>query len=97
MKNENIYQEIINHFGADTQIDKIQEEAQELALVLHQMKCPTKNKTELLEQVYSELADMTIMLRQARLLFDSEKIDYFVKYKLQKCQDKYLNHQTDES
>lgn len=81
---------IIDKFGRQTQINKIQEEALELALVLNQINCPTKNVEQLTEQLYSELADMKIMMAQAEILFDKAKIDSLVEFKLQRVKEKYL-------
>jgi len=85
-----IFELIIERFGEQVQIDKIQEEAQELALALHQYKCPTKCKIEGMEKIYDELADMTIMMEQVKLLFNKERIDEIVVEKLQRVQSKYL-------
>ena len=87
---ESILQAMIDKFGRQTQINKIQEEALELALVLNQINCPTKNVEQLTEQLYSELADMKIMMAQAEILFDKEKIDSIVDFKLQRSKEKYL-------
>ena len=75
-------------FGKDVQADKIQEEAMELALALHQYKCPTKDKIKLLDNVYDELADMKIMMAQAEIIFDPSIINARVDLKLKKFQEK---------
>jgi NTP pyrophosphatase (non-canonical NTP hydrolase) len=84
-------QKIIDRFGSDIQVNKIQEEALELALALNQVNCPTKNKSEKLENVYEELADMKIMMAQAEKLFDADKINKLVDFKLNRFAEKYLN------
>lgn len=89
MKDEILYK-IINKFGIEVQVNKIQEEALELSLVLNQLKCPTKDHKKLMDQLYDELADMKIMMAQAELIFDKEIIDERVEYKLKKCEEKYL-------
>ena len=83
---DSIYAQIINRFGREVQINKIQEEALELALVLNQMNCPT----DLTEELYGELADMKIMMAQAEILFDKQKIDRMVEFKLNQFKEKYL-------
>ncbi len=85
---DSIYVQIINRFGREVQINKIQEEALELALVLNQMNCPTKG--DLTEELYGELADMKIMMAQAEILFDKQKIDKMVEFKLNRFKEKYL-------
>jgi len=83
-------QRIIDRFGSEVQVNKIQEEALELALALNQVNCPTKNKAEKLENVYEELADMKIMMAQAEKLFDADKINQLVDFKLNRFSEKYL-------
>lgn len=84
-----ILEKIINKWGRETQINKIQEEALELALVLNQRNCPTKDEQEMEMNLYSELADMKIMLAQAEIIFDKKRIDATVDYKLDRVQTKY--------
>jgi len=85
-------QRMIDRFGSEVQVNKIQEEALELALALNQVNCPTKNKAEKLENVYEELADMKIMMAQAEKLFDADKINQLVDFKLNRFSEKYLKH-----
>lgn len=85
-----ILQKVINKFGPTNQIHKIQEEALELALILNQISCPTKDITLMEDNLYDELADMKIMMAQAEILFDADRINKRVKYKLDKLQSKYL-------
>lgn len=92
--NVEILKKAIEFFGEETQINKIQEEALELALVLNQIKCPTKDSNLMNENLYSELADMKIMMAQAELIFDKEKINKVVEFKLKRLNEKYLNSKT---
>lgn len=89
MKKE-ILQKAIDKWGKETQTNKIQEEALELALVINQMKCPTKDFLKMEENLYDELADMKIMMAQAELIFDKKRIDEIVEYKLNKLESKYF-------
>lgn len=90
-ENLRIIRRLIKVFGREAAVDKIQEESQELALSLHQFKCPTKtDKKKLLNDIYGELADMKIMMRQAEMLFSKKKINKLVNQKLQKKKEKYL-------
>lgn len=82
---------IIENWGRETQINKIQEEALELSLALNQIKCPTKDPEQMKDNLYDELADMKIMMAQAEILFDAERINERVKFKLDKVQRKYLD------
>ena len=89
--NKEILQKAIDKWGKETQINKIQEEALELALVLNQRKCPTKDVEQMEANLYDELADMKIMMAQAEILFDADRINERVKFKLDKLQSKYLS------
>ena len=89
--NKEILQKAIDKWGKETQINKIQEEALELALVLNQRKCPTKDVEQMEANLYDELADMKIMMAQAEILFDADRINSRVKFKLDKLQSKYLS------
>jgi hypothetical protein len=90
-ENLKIIKQLIRKFGEVATVDKIQEESQELGLALHQLKCPTKiDKKKLLNDVYSELADMKIAMRSAEMLFNKRKINRIVNKKLQKKKEKYL-------
>lgn len=96
--NLKIIKGIIKKFGRKAAIDKIQEEAQELALSLHQYKCITKtDKKKRLNDIYGELADMKIMMRQAEMLFSKKKINRLVNQKLQRKKDKYLTNEQPKS
>jgi len=82
--NKEIFQKAIDKWGKEAQINKIQEEALELALALNKRKCPTKDIEQIEENLYDELADMKIMLAQAEIIFDADRINERVKFKLDK-------------
>lgn len=89
--NKKILHKAIEKWGRDTQINKIQEEALELSLILNQRTCPTKDPEQMEASLYDELADMKIMMAQAEILFDADRINERVKFKLDKLQSKYLS------
>lgn len=89
--NIKIIRQLLKKFGDEASRDKVQEECQELALALHQLKCPTKvDKKKRLNDVYGELADVKITLRMAEMLFNKKKINKLVNEKLQKKKLKFL-------
>lgn len=88
---QDILLRIIAKWGTETQINKIQEELLELSLVLNQLNCPTKDPKEMEDKLYNELADVKIMMAQAYIIFDEDRINARVKYKLSMCAMKYLN------
>lgn len=81
----------IEKWGETTQINKIQEEALELSLVINQRNCPTKDPEQMEASLYDELADMKIMMAQAEILFDADRINERVKFKLDQLNRKYLS------
>ena len=87
---KSICKRIIRKWGAPVQINKIQEEALELALVLNQRNCPTKDAEAMEVALYDELADMKIMMMQADLLFDADRIAERVQYKFDRVVLKHL-------
>jgi len=89
--NKEILLKAIEKWGRDTQVNKIQEEALELSLILNQRNCPTKDPEQMEASLYNELADMKIMMAQAEILFDADRINQQVKFKLDKLQRKYLS------
>lgn len=90
-KNLKIIKALIKLNGQDASKDKILEEALELALALHQFKCPTKlNKKKRLNDIYKELADMKIVMRKAEMLYSKRKINKYVNRKLEEKRIKYL-------
>lgn len=86
-----ILHKAITKWGREHQIMKIQEEALELALVINQLNCDTKDPEQMEFNLYDELADMKIMLMQADILFDANRINERVLYKLNKLSTKYLS------
>ena len=91
MIDKNILLKAITKWGREAQINKIQEELLELSLVLNQRNCVTKDKQQMEENLYDELADVKIMMAQAELLFDPYRINERVKFKLDKLNTKYLS------
>lgn len=88
--NREILLKAISKWGIPTQTNKLQEELLELALVLNQLNCPTKLPSEMEEKLYDELADVKIMMAQSEIIFDSDRINKRVEYKLNKLNEKYL-------
>lgn len=90
--NKAILHKAIEKWGKEAQINKLQEEALELALALNQRKCPTKDAERMEANLYDELADMLIMLAQAEIIFDATRINDRVNFKLEKLQSKLYEY-----
>ena len=85
-----LFKKAIKKWGVEAQIDKLQEELLELALVLTQIKCITKDPKVMQQKLYDELADVKIMMAQSDLLFDSERINNNVEHKLDGLRNRLL-------
>lgn len=90
-----IYKRLVNRFGKENQIDKLEEEVMELALALHQLGCPQKDKQQQMDRVYEEMADVTIMFRQVPHLFDKKKLDAVIARKLAEIEKEWLTPELD--
>lgn len=85
----------IEKWGANSQLAMIEEEAQELALAMHKFFHRVGGREEDLEirenEVIDELADMEIMLMQAKLMFDEDKIEARKNFKLNRLKERLNN------
>jgi len=82
---ERIYKRALTNFGESKQIDMAIEECAELTLALQH------NKRGRAANVITEIADVTIMAGQMRLLFGAEAVDAEIEEKL-----KRLEHRLDK-
>ena len=71
MKKEVVYVKAIRDFGFESQTSMIQEECAELISAINQLRRGRVQEDAVME----EIADVEIMIEQARLLFPSTKID----------------------
>jgi NTP pyrophosphatase (non-canonical NTP hydrolase) len=84
---EDLFHAAIKNFGVESQIEMIKEECLELALALQKAKRKSNTKEEKEEKydnIIDEIADVSIMIQQARMLFDSNKIDERIEFKLER-------------
>ena len=87
MNCENELRKIIAHYGARTQIEKSVEECAELIQAL--MK--PRNPREIIDSVVDELADVSVMVEQLKLIFFcadqvEERIDFKIKRQLERIE-----------
>lgn len=88
-KNLKTIKALISQMSWTDNVRKIQEEAMELSLELHQYLCPTKKEAKRLEKVYEEFADLKIQMRKAEMMFNRKKINKLVNKKLEKERVRY--------
>jgi NTP pyrophosphatase (non-canonical NTP hydrolase) len=81
-KNESVYKQAIEAFGAYAQILVAAEECSELsAVLLHYLRF---GEDEYKKKVEEEIADVTIMLKQLTYLFDLPNIEFNKQEKIQR-------------
>jgi len=88
-----ILKQAIEKWGADNQIDMIQEECIELALAIQKYKRVKLGASKpIYNNVIDEIADVKIMIAQAELIFDSEAINDRVKFKMDRLEKRIKNN-----
>lgn len=76
----NVYQQAIERWGIDSQVNQLIEECAELIVALNHARRVSWDGAPA-DHVVEELADVEIMLEQMRMIFDADRID---QVKLQK-------------
>jgi hypothetical protein len=80
----NIYKEAVDHFGADRQLEQLEEELTELLLAVKHFRKGKDTEAHLV----SEIADVKIMLWQMNYVFTPDHIEDAVDYKRQRLEDR---------
>jgi NTP pyrophosphatase (non-canonical NTP hydrolase) len=84
---EKLLQACIDKWGVDEQIRMIQEECLELALAIR--KFYRNNQTiEYYNKVIDEIADVELMLEQAKFIFDPFAIEKRLEYKVNRLKER---------
>lgn len=83
----NILKSAIKKYGTDLQIEMIEEECLELLIALRKLK-RNKFSGEDITKVIDEIADVTIMMEQAKLIFYEKDINARIDYKMKRLNDK---------
>ena len=75
----------VDTYGKEKQIDKLIEEMSELiTALLHRRGNPNKGNVE------EEIADVEIMIEQARDMFDPITIDHYKQYKISRLESNII-------
>lgn len=90
---EHVFQDTIDRYGIDAQLDQMQEEAIELALAIRKYKRAQKHGTEddvfrRKHEMIREIADVIIMSQQMRLGFPDMYIQAAIEEKLRRQQER---------
>jgi len=92
-KDFDFMQALVNIFGHDSQIEMIIEECTELIMSLQKLKRAKASgdadkQEKALDNVHEELADVSIMLAQAVIIFDTMKVDSWVDIKIKRMMER---------
>lgn len=85
---EKLYQQCIDKWGADDQIMMMLEEMAELANVL----CKSHRGRVTVDEITTEIADVTIMAEQLRLIFGKDNVDKEIERKLDRLANRLQKH-----
>ena len=91
MTKKQVYEQLIEKFGAENQILKCVEELNELGQVLCKLKSKSENKALVIKNIIEEIADVEIMLEQIKLILGIEESDVkkMKSYKLHRTVRRY--------
>lgn len=81
-ESKKLYQKVSTKYGVRAVLTKGTEELAELiSAIAKLLNSPIED-----DNVCEEIADVEIMIEQLRLIFDSDKIDEYKKYKLERLE-----------
>ena len=91
MTKKQVYEQLIEKFGAENQILKCVEELNELGQALCKVQSKDENKAVAIKGVIEEIADVEIMLEQIKLILGIEESDVkkMKSYKLHRTVRRY--------
>lgn len=94
---EHVFQDTIDRYGIDAQLDQMQEEAIELALAIRKYKRAQKHGTSddidrKKFDMLAEIADVIIMTQQMRLGLSDMYIQSFIQQKLLRQEQRLAKH-----
>jgi NTP pyrophosphatase (non-canonical NTP hydrolase) len=94
--NAKILEKAIEVYGRDSQIELIIEECSELIFALQKLKrcpdCSAALRARLLFNVRDEIADMAIMVKQAKLIFGAESVNERIDYKMIRLENRLTDN-----
>lgn len=88
------YQNALNKWGVDAQLDHFIEEMAELIVAINKykrLKHFDQKRDGVMENIYEELADVKMCLEQMEIFFGKDKIDETLNQKMQKF-IKFINN-----
>lgn len=92
--NVKILEKAIEIYGREAQIEMIIEECSELIFAIQKLKrCPDRDsdlRVKLLFNVRDEIADVSVMMKQAKLIFGVESVNERVEYKMFRLESRMI-------
>ena len=86
---ENILDDAIKAFGIEAQLEMVIEECLELALAIQKLKrIRGGTKEEKRKAVIDEIADVTIMVRQATFIFGTDAVNDRIIFKMKRLEER---------
>lgn len=86
-----LLRDAIRTFGTESQIQMIEEECLELALAIQRLKRDARDMDQLQFNLIDELADVTIMIQQAHLMFNEELLAERIDYKVNRLKENLID------
>ena len=80
--------EAIEKWGELAQIEMIEEECIELTLALQKLKRVRSDKQKKINNVIDEIADVSIMIAQAKIIFDEKLINERIEFKMNRVKER---------
>lgn len=87
---EIILQQAIDTWGVDAQCEMLLEECLELALALQKDKRTRGNKEEKFDSIIDEIADVTIMIKQAHRIYPIDLINERIAFKMNRLKERLI-------
>lgn len=85
---KNLLKQAIEKWGANAQVEMIEEECLELSLAIHKLRRKRGDMATKVSNVIDEIADVTIMMHQAFELFPSDLIQDRIKFKMERLEER---------
>jgi NTP pyrophosphatase (non-canonical NTP hydrolase) len=88
MIDRKILKKAIEKWGKPAQIEMVKEECLELALALQKLNRKRGDIATKVDNIFDEIADVSIMIEQCRILFDEEQIDERINFKMNRLKQR---------
>jgi len=89
---ETILQKAIDTWGMEAQIEMVKEECLELAIALQKLNRTRGDLEEKEKNIVDEIADVTIMIKQAHRIFSIDKINERIEYKMKRLEKRLIEN-----